>query len=216
MKTILVTKLTQPIKSAKWLKAVGAALLLVGSLGLSFSQAQAATPITSQFPLAQSTVMEVIGDRLPMRAELDQLKREDPQLYNEVIWELYDLVEDYQLAQIQRGTELAELSLEYDLLSLEADQLAMEYLEAQHRLTAPAVAEYQALKQVAEQLVDLETQLLEHEILPGSQTLSPTQLASLERWQESRQAMRSELVQRTLDDYLNLDEEYEMSSIEFE
>ncbi|RDE22600.1 hypothetical protein DV711_08410 [Motiliproteus coralliicola] len=212
MKTILFTKLTQPIKSAKWFKPVGAALLLVGS----FSQAQAATPTPSQFPQAQSTVMEVLGDRLPMRAELDQLQQEEPQLYNEVIWELYDMVEDYQLAQIQRGTEQAELLLEHDLLSLEADQLAMEYLEAQHQQTAPAVAEYQALKQVAEQLVDLETQLLEHESLPGNQDLSPTQLASLEHWQKSRQAMRSELVQRTLDDYLNLDEELELSSIEFE
>lgn len=214
MKTSQSINPTEPTKTAKWIQTVGAALLLTASL--SVSQAQAATPTATQFPLAQSTVMEVLGDRLPMRAELDQLKQEEPQLYNEVIWELYDIVEDYQLTQIQRGTKLADLSLEYELLSLQADQLAMEYLEAQHQQTAPAVAEYQALKQVAEQLVDLETQLLEHESLQGSQTLSPTQLASLERWQDSRQAMRSELVQRTLDDYLSFDEEYELSSIEYE
>lgn len=191
----------------RFCQLLGATLVLSGATAITPAYAVEQQP--NNYPLVENTVFEVIGDYLPMRGELHELQQQEPEIYNELIWELYDITESYKMTRIEAGLATADLYLQMDLKDLEAEWLAMEYLEVQSSQNSPATAEYAALHQVVEDMFDLEMQIrnLENEQFSGD--LSAAQKAELSDWETTRLALRNEIIERELDEYLSAGAEYE-------
>lgn len=169
---------------------------------------QAGDERIADYPMVEHTVFNTLGEYLPMRAELSELKQDEPEIYNDVIWELYDIAESYKMTRIEAGTVAAELYLQMDLKDMEAEWLAMEYLDAQSHQPHPAIDEYQALQQVVEEMFTLDMQIRELENEQIWSKLTPEQRSELTAWEASRLKMKAEIVQRELDDYLADEEEF--------
>lgn len=156
-----------------------------------------------QPPTVETIVFDTLGDYLPMQDELAELQQQEPEIYNELIWELYDIAESYKMIRIEADAETAELYLQSDLKDLETEWLAMEYLEARHYRNSPAIDEYKALTLAAEALFDLETRIRDLENEQIWSKLTPEHRAELTRWENYRLSIKNEWVQRKLDAYLN-------------
>lgn len=191
----------------KLVKTFAVSLLLLGSV----TSVQAAVDYNSgiQYPLIENRVFEVLGEELSQAQlkELKILKKDDKEIYTEVIWELYEITEAYQLKLIEKGEYLANLYLEYELQSLEAYRVAELYLEAQGNKVAPAQKEYDDLLIRVESLFDLETELLKAEAKSKASNLTANQLAALDDLVSDRVALRDEIVLRDLEEYLQTEDE---------
>ncbi len=166
-------------------------------------------PVTS-YPMVENIVFDTIGDYLPMRDELAELQQEEPEIYNELIWELYDIAESYKMTRIEAGLETADLYLQIDLKDLEAEWLAMEYLAVQSSQNSPATAEYEALYQAVTEMFELEMQIRDIENEQIWSKLTPAQRSELTAWEAARLSLKDEIIQRELDEYLDADDEFEI------
>lgn len=164
--------------------------------------------VTNNYPLAQQQVYELIVPKLSasLQTELLNLQQEDEMSYQEVMWELYDMAQDYRFNRIESGVKIADLQLRLDLLDLEALNQAELYLDAQDFRHTPAVAEYEALQVLVSDIFDLDTQLLVLENQAYAQQLSSAQKQELEQLHQDRLAMRGELIQRMITEYLEFEE----------
>ncbi len=183
------------------------AVVMVMSTTAAFAQAELKEDVTS-FPKVSAQVYEYVVPKLPkdLKNDLAALKQEEPEFYNEVIWELYDIAEAYRYNRIELGADIAELNLRYDLLDLEAMNQAELYLEAQAERSQPAVAEYEKLEALITEMFDLEEQIVTAEVAKQLPKLSASQRQELQQLEADRRAMRDELIQRTIDEYLSEDE----------
>lgn len=172
--------------------------------------ANAEEPPVTSYPMMENIVFDTIGDYLPMRDELAELQQEEPEIYNELIWELYDIAESYKMTRIEADLETADLYLQIDLKDLEAGWLAMEYLTIQTSQNHPATAEYEALNQAITEMIELEIQIRDIENEQIWSKLTPAQRSELTAWEEARLSLKDEIIQRRLDEYLNAGEEYEI------
>ncbi|MCV6610816.1 MAG: hypothetical protein OIF55_08615 [Amphritea sp.] len=164
----------------------------------------------TSYPMVENIVFDTIGDYLPMRDELAELQQEEPEIYNELIWELYDIAESYNMTRIEAGLETADLYLQIDLKDLEAEWLAMEYLAVQSSQNSPATAEYEALYQAVTEMFELEMQIRDIENEQIWSKLTPEQRSELTTWEAARLSLKDEIIQHELDEYLDADDEFEM------